>query len=268
MDRVSVSVSELQDVLYRLLYHRSFRSAFVSHPASLELAPPLMDMLAGVDIDELNALTSRISRDVLWGSGEAGGGLARSYPVVLRILADLGVPQHELVARFLESECFRDYRDVPYGGEGVVLEEAFYDYARSDDSGLPVSDRWRLWLEHEFLTSLLSLFVLNPEPSFLTRTTQLRYNGTARYAVTHYPASFLIQLGRRPRERKSQTTAYLYAQGASTLVTGPVDPIIITIMELGTVASVRTEWPVVSRTTGVLPERLIGLAERLHRLGL
>ena len=256
--------SDLNEVLYRLIYHRSYRDLFVSDPHELKLDAETTANLFAIDREELMGTARRVRQNVLTGDGVAGG-LTRSYSMVFSILADLGVRNDDVAEAFMESECFRDFHDLPFVGTGITLEEAFYEFLSGDEHGLPTTDGLTLWLQHEFLTALTSLMVLNPDPNFVWRTPLVRHNGVANYAVVRYPAAFIGRLAKRAWDGESPDSLYLYASGTSGLVTGPISEVAGAIIERG---SMRPEEYNVDTALNIEPNQSSALANQLRQLGL
>ena len=165
-----VVMLSLDEVLYRLFYDCRFRAQFLAGEYEcLGISPAHREALAAIDTSELEAMSRRIRREVMHGSGD-GGGLRRAFPRTLQWLcqgalhhsgADEG---HRSVRRavddFISSSDFADYRDIPFGERGISLEEAFCQYA----SGMEDRSERRqasLWLLHEFLVALMSLLVVH-----------------------------------------------------------------------------------------------------------
>lgn len=230
----------LDEVLYRLLYHRSFRDRFLSGALdSLPIAPSDRPDLAAIDISELVKMSRRIARTILYGTLPKDG-LRHAYSQTLRGLQDEGWNLDTLIERFLETAVFREFRDVAFAGPGISVEEAFFDFLATDKELLGTDPDRRCLLQHEFLTVLVSSLVINRHPDFEIRTPLLQRNGACAYAIVPYPAQFSSGLRGRPERASTGIDRhYLYAAPSGAYVSGPVTAAAGPILALGTRTAVR-----------------------------
>jgi len=123
----------LDQALDRLLHDRSYRSAFLAERFdALDLAPDDLDALGSIDRQQLVRTAERVAKDLIGRKHRGSGGLLELYPNTL------GADRlDETVYRFLESAAFQDYRELPFAGDGISLEEAFFRFCEAEGIGEP-----------------------------------------------------------------------------------------------------------------------------------
>lgn len=152
----------LEEALYRLTHHRSYREAFVAgRDDELGLDDDDLRELESVDVDQLQHYAERVIDDVLRRKHRGTGGLRETFPRTLSAWreshpADVGL--RELIARFLESDAYGAHRDVD--DTGCSREEAFFHFCAGEDIGTPAVRR------EELLSACLRGLVICPRPSF------------------------------------------------------------------------------------------------------
>jgi hypothetical protein len=146
----------LDGFLDRVLHSVSYRRAFLEgRTDDLELSDDDLDAVRGLDRDQLLEAANAVRAGLLGRRHRGSGGLQAMYP------RTLGAREPgALMDRFMESPAFADYREVPYAGEGLSLEEAFFRFCDAEDIGAP-EDR-----EAEFLAGLMKALALSPRPAF------------------------------------------------------------------------------------------------------
>ncbi|MFC4075895.1 hypothetical protein [Salinithrix halophila] len=241
---VTRSSLSLNQALYRLLYHRTYRQAFLdARHEELQLSIEDLKHLRTVDKEELIATSKTIARNLLAGNLEHSGGLRVSYPGVFQELQRLKVDLTELMYSFMESPPFNHYAEVPFAGRGICIEEAFYSYLIGERFFIEASPNNALLLTHEFLTALLSILVINKDPAFRIDTDKIQHNGCVFYAVQTYPKEIAKALAKRPLEEfEGAEVCWLYAAASNRLLTGPVTPVIVEMLQSGSESEAKREW--------------------------
>lgn len=226
----------LDQVLYRLLHERAYRQLLVEgRLEELGLPPEQLAHLRVVDTRELTAMSDLICRYLMRGELEREGGLRSAYPQIFQLLETLE-PDGTLrtMYRFVESSAYAAYRQIPYGGLGLCVEEAFFEFLQQDALFLGKGPELLLLLTHEFLSAVLKLLALHPSPAFEVRTERIRTNGRARYAIESYPEPFLAALrGATPEPGAASTGFYLYACTHERFVRGPIPRSFRDVVEAG-----------------------------------
>ncbi|MBA4542097.1 MULTISPECIES: hypothetical protein [Thermoactinomyces] len=260
----------LHRALYGLLYHRSYRQAFLEgRYDKLQLSDGELRQLATIDHEELCATAKNICRNLLSGNLEISGGLKGSYPGVFQELERMGYDRYELMYQFMESPHFEEYRELPFSGVGLCVEEAFYGFMMEQEDFLRESPNNRLLLTHEFLTVMLSILVVNKHPNFCIKTNLIRKNDSCFYAIQSYPDQIASALANRKVHGDSQgRTLYLYAAAKDQFIKGPINPFIARLIELGRAEEITkwaNEW---METYQISEEELNDAMEKFLRLGL
>ncbi|ARU61369.1 hypothetical protein CBW65_10430 [Tumebacillus avium] len=219
-------VLRMDQALYRLLHHRTEREAFLAGRFD-ELGWPdeLVQAFATVDREELSATAKQICRNLLAGERGCSRGLRGAYGRVLQALEAGGRQALDVVYAFVESEQYDSYREVPYAGEGICVEEAFYEFLGQDEWFVRDA-RMMCLLTHEFLTALMGILTVNQDPAFYVRSELVHWNGAARVAVLRYPRAVAEALGGRKIAGVEVDVPWLYAATAERFVSGPVTPLV------------------------------------------
>lgn len=219
----------MDQALYRLLHHKTEREAFLAGRFD-ELGWPeeLVQAFATVDREELSATAKQICRNLLAGERGFSRGLRGAYDRVLQALEAGGRSALDVVYAFVESEQYASYREVPYAGEGICVEEAFYEFLQQDEWFVRDA-RMMCLLTHEFLTALMGILTVNQDPAFYVRSELVRWNGAARFAVLRYPLAVAQVLAGRGIAGEDEVP-WLYAATAERFVSGPVSPLVADLL--------------------------------------
>lgn len=223
---MSATRQPLDEALYRLLFDYGYRESFLRDDrAALGLADDDLRQLDAIDREELVKTAERIVADVLRGEIEGNGGLRAAYPGVFEALAEADLAAPETVREFVASAKFERYRELPFAGRGTCIEEAFFRFLREDAAFAGAAEENLLLLTHEFLTAMMSLLAVTPEPSFEVATTEaIRHNGCAWYATQRYPAPIAASLTGNGGRAGGADTLVLYAASAHrSVVSGAID---------------------------------------------
>jgi hypothetical protein len=234
-------VITLDQALDRLLHRRSYREAFLAGRLDvLDLAPGDLAALATVDRAELARAAERVRDDLARRRHRGSGGLCALYPRTIEAWraahpddADLA----RLFDAFLESGPFEGYRELPFAGPGLSLEEAFHLFCEAEGIGDAAAR------EHEFLTAMMKALLASPDPSF-TLPDAIRPAARGHFAIG------------------TRAGPVLYAALAGRLVTGPITPFLADL--------VLSDDPpeAIARRHGVTPEVLAASRRHLAALGL
>lgn len=226
----------LDEALYRLLFDRGYRDSFLRGDyAALGLSDEDLHQLDAVDREELVKTADRLVADVLRGEIEGSGGLRAAYPGVFDALAEAKLSADETIRSFLASAEFERYRELPFAGRGTCIEEAFFRFLRHDAGFAGAAPENLLLLTHEFLTAMMSLLAVTPEPSFEVATTEtIHCNGCAWYATQRYPPAIAASLTGRTSRADGKGALVLYAASAHrSVVSGAIDEPTLAIIREG-----------------------------------
>lgn len=178
----------------RLLHCAAYRQAFLDgRYDELELSAEDLEALQVIDRQQLIETAESVRRSLLQRKHRGSGGVQATYP---RTLAAWQAKYDDesldrFVDRFMESEAFDRYREIPHSGVGLSLEEAVYRFFEAQDVG---EEQVR---EREFLAGLCKALALNPRPGFSVGE-PLRRAPAGWFAVTEHgpPALFAAVSGR------------------------------------------------------------------------
>ena len=163
MDAVRVVIA-LEEALDRLLYSASYRAAFLEGRLdALDVAPDDRAALAAIDRDELARAATAVMEGLWYRQQRGCGDLGTQYPKTIEAWRR-GHPDDEplrsLMCAFLESDAFREYREIPFAGMGTSLEEAFFLFCE----GATLGDA--AVREDEFLAAMMKALAMSPSPAF------------------------------------------------------------------------------------------------------
>ncbi|ASS76606.1 hypothetical protein CIG75_17630 [Tumebacillus algifaecis] len=242
--------------LYRLLHQRTYREAFLAgRYAELGWSEQVAQAFETVDRDELTATAKQISRRLLAGDRTSSKGLRGAFGRVFQALEAAGRPALDVVDAFVESQQYEAYREVPYAGTGICVEEAFYEFLKRDQWF--VRDEWLMCLlTHEFLTALLGILTVNQAPAFVVRTELLQQNAVARFALQRYPRQVADALAGRALQGDDEVI-WLYAATTAHFLSGPVSPLVAELLS-------RTEGAVEAGAE----EQVRTTVQKLQKMGL
>lgn len=189
MENRNVLARELNDALYRLLFSETYREAFLSGKMeSLGLSSEAAAQLAVIDKDELQSASSIIVRDLLSGNiaDSKSRGLAAKFPRTFAMLASRGVGLRKALSVFMESPEFLSYREVPFAGAGISIEEAFHRFLAAAPCPFQMTSVELAVAQHEFLSILLKILVASPDPLFSIGDGRIRRRGDRYMAFASY----------------------------------------------------------------------------------
>ena len=214
----------MQDCLYKLLFNRSARQALkVNQHGYFGVSIDQFDALQTIDLDELDRTARKIASNMMFGNSGGGGGLRASYPMTIGYIEQEGVPILDMAFQFLESEAFREYKEIPFDGMGLCAEESFYDFLVTSPLFLKghVS---QFVAQHEMLKALISLLTIHDRPNFEVRKSEVQHNGACKFALASYPHEIVEQLGYpQLMPARNSSVFLLYAATKTHYLQGPVD---------------------------------------------
>jgi len=179
----------LDEALDRLLRHRAYRADFLAERwDALGVAPDDLAALRAIDPEFLARTAHRLREEVRTRRHRGTGSLEDLFPRTIAAWAAEhpdDTDRSELFARFVESDAYEGWRDVPHAGVGACLEEAFYRFAEAAGIG-PAAVR-----EEEFLVAVVRAIAVCPEPSFAVPAEIHRAPG-GWFAITTRGAPLLV----------------------------------------------------------------------------
>ena len=154
----------LDQVLDRLLHDSAYRGALLrGEVAELGLRPEDRDAVVAIDLVELERTARNVRDDLLNRKHRGTGGLRELFPGTLeawRVARPADNELAELLDAFMCSLPFRQHREIPYAGEGLSLEEAFFRFAEIHDIGDAALR------EQEFLNAMVRALAVSPRATF------------------------------------------------------------------------------------------------------
>lgn len=204
-------MTTLDEVLDRLLHERSYRHTFFGVPTDCSVPDDTrMTFAHGIDSAAVMRLAARMARDTLARRHAGGGSLLELYPECIESWQKRH-PQYsdllELAYCFMDSPAFRLYRELPFCGVGLSLEECFFRFAEVEGLAEPAVR------EHEFLAAMLKLLVASPTAQFhLPSIIRTAAHGFFAISTRGAPTLFAALKGR-----------YVY---------GPLSPFLVELLDL------------------------------------
>jgi hypothetical protein len=154
----------LDTALDRLLHRRSYREAFLAGRLdALDLSAEDREALTTIDPDALVREAASVQQDLLRREHRGCGGLLSLYPRTIAAWREAHPSDPDLVellSRFMESDAFDAYREIPFAGQGLSLEEAFHRFCEAEEVGSPEAR------EEELLTATMKALLSSPHPDF------------------------------------------------------------------------------------------------------
>jgi hypothetical protein len=230
----------IDEILYALLYRRSFRQRFArGEREALGIGTREAADLAAVDLRELERSARLACRGILTRSHRGVGDLRAAFPRTIAAWTDAHAGGfEELAMTFAESTSFDAYRALPASG-AISLEEAFYRFAEAE--GIGRADVRQLEFAHALMRAL---------------------------AVTKRPAFRLPTFIRRTLKGHFAVIGWnLVAALDGHLITGPVTPFVAAILDASEspetiVAKFQVSADEASQVIAQM--RTMGLLESLH----
>jgi len=151
-------------------------------PVDLGVSALDREAFATIDPVELHGMARALKRTLY---GTHGQGLKDVYRACFAHLESLACSSDDVVAAFASSAAYDRYRELPFGGQGLSIEEAFYLFlsARPEfQEELP-----RHGLDGEFLSVMLKALASCEAPSFLVVDERIRQAPGRAWAVLQDP---------------------------------------------------------------------------------
>jgi hypothetical protein len=200
----------LDHALDRLIHRRSWRQAFLAgRTEALGLADEDLEALTSVSREALERQAASVREDLLRRRHRGSGTLRDLYPRTFAAwtVAHPDDPEFvELLSRFMESHAFDGYREIPFAGAGLCLEEAFFRFCETEEIG-EAADR-----EAEYLGAMIKAVLTSPDPDF-TLPAELHASVGGFFAVA--------TRGAEPR---------LFASVARQMITGALTPFLADLL--------------------------------------
>src|SRR5687767_7717160 len=120
----------VDEAIDRLIHSRAYRQAWLDgRTDALDLEVDDLAALATIDRDQLVRTAERAARDLLGRRHRGSGGLCDLFPRTIAAWKQAHPRDErlrELAYAFMESEAFGAYRELPFAGVGLCLEDAFF----------------------------------------------------------------------------------------------------------------------------------------------
>lgn len=221
--RTSDQIS-IDEAVYRLIHHKSYRDRFLKGDLSqMKLTPDHLRELETIDKEQLCASAQRIATKLLSGSHQGSRGLESVFEETLTAWSlQSGREKIELVFEFLESAAYTKYHELPFVGEGYCIEQAFYEFIK--ETLWPESHPLEGIVRNEFLLSLFQTLAHTQRPNFRVDPGLVKTNSSCVYSVQIYQ----YRLAGKTIEKKPHFV--LYATCGGQLLSGEITPLIADIL--------------------------------------
>lgn len=192
----SLDGDQLTDLIIRLLLDGDLRDRLASKGAAAVAANAAeLECLETVDLGELDTATRRF-RSGVWRLGREGG-LWSTFPRSLRMLAEAGAEEPDLLTAFISSRHFSQFRLIPYAGQGLSVEESFasflLDFAEKELIGIRQSADMALreTIAHELMIALFTALATEQPLSFVIGVQAIIRTDRGHAALCSYSPSSL-----------------------------------------------------------------------------
>jgi hypothetical protein len=189
----SLDGDQLTDLITRLLLDGDMRDRLASEGAAAVAANAAeLECLATVDLEELGTAARRF-RSGIWRLGREGG-LSFTFARSLRMLAEAGSEGSALLAAFIGSRQFGQFRLVPYAGPGLCVEECFASFllsAAGSNAGRNAGPVLRETITHELMIALFAALATEQPLSFVIGTPAVIKTGRGHAALCSYSPAAL-----------------------------------------------------------------------------
>jgi len=185
----SLDGDQLTDLITRLLLDGDMRDRLASEGAAAVAANAAeLECLATVDLEELGTAARRF-RSGIWRLGREGG-LSFTFARSLRMLAEAGSEGSALLAAFIGSRQFGQFRLVPYAGPGLCVEECFASFLLNV-AGSNAGTVLRETIAHELMIALFAALATEQPLSFVVGTPAVIKTGRGHAALCSYSPAAL-----------------------------------------------------------------------------
>lgn len=224
-------MNTLNEALYRLLFHKKYRDLFLSEKyMDLNLKHEDLKAIQTIDKQELEQTSNKLCLNILNGNSEVEGGIKKAYADTFQKLKSIYFSEYDLAYEFLASPSFSLYKELPYTGKGICLEEAFFLFL-STQMKWSENEHDRLLLLHEYLTVMFSILTVNKNPNFEIKSEYIKFNGDVWYTVITYPKTFLNEIKPEIKTITQDNIYWLYASSLKdSFISGPVSKLIASLI--------------------------------------
>ncbi len=217
-------VISTDEAVYRIIHHKNYRKLFLDGRFDkMNISETTIEDLRVIDKEQLCASASRIARKLLSGSHQGSRGLDSIFEETFTAWTlQTHREKIDLIFDFLESDFYEKYHEVPFIGEGLCIEQAFYEFIKNNiwKEGTALEGVVR----NEFLLSLFKTLSKTKEPSFIVDQKYIKKNAASTYSVQLYE----YRLNGDEIERKPHFV--LYSTSGGQLICGEITPLIADIL--------------------------------------
>jgi hypothetical protein len=207
----SLDGDQLTDLITRLLLDGDLRDRLASEGAAAVAANAAeLECLETVDLEELDTAARRF-RSGIWRLGREGG-LGVTFARSLRMIAEAGLEAPALLTDFVASRHFRQFRLVPYTGQGLSVEESFASFLL-DAVGQNASTVLRETIAHELMSALFTALATEQPLSFVIGAPAVIKTGRGHAALCSYSPAALAAWGENRTEASTVPYAYFAVPG-------------------------------------------------------
>ncbi|MEO8184022.1 MAG: hypothetical protein ABI895_34815 [Deltaproteobacteria bacterium] len=176
-------LNSIGHAILTLIRDSEVRERFLRHdPVDLGVSAADREAFATIDPTELHGM-ARALRRTLYGT--RGQGLKDVYRACFAHLERLERSSEDVIDAFASSAAYHRYRELPFGGQGLSIEEAFYLYLSVRPEFREITARHAL--DGEFLSVMLKALASCEVPSFLLEDERIRQAPGRAWAVLNDP---------------------------------------------------------------------------------
>jgi hypothetical protein len=204
----SLDGDQLTELITRLLLDGDLRDRLARAGAAAVAANAAeLECLETVDLEELGTAARRF-RSGIWRLGREGG-LPVTFSRSLRLLAESGTEGPALLAAFIGSRQFSQFRLVPYAGQGLCVEECFASFL------LDVAEKEvvRETITHELMIALFIALATEQPLSFVIGTPSIIQTSRGHAALCWYSPAALAAWGEKGTSGSARPYAYFAVPG-------------------------------------------------------
>lgn len=200
MERMS-----LDGALERLLVDPAYRADFMAGRwERLAVTDEDCTALQTIDRVQLERTADRVRADLAERQYRGSGGLKKLFAATIAAweAAHPEAGADGIFAAFVGSPAYQTYRELPFAGPGVCLEEAFYRFACEAGIGDPEAR------EGEYLAAIVKAVLLSPDPTF-TLPGELRRAPVGWFALSRLGVGTKLYAAARGRYIEGSVTPFL-----------------------------------------------------------
>lgn len=251
----------IDQAVYQLLHHQSYREKFLkSEYYQLNLSEKTISDLGTIDREQLKTNAQQIAQKLLSGNHQGGQGLKSIFPDTFAAW-ELQTKQSslDLIYQFLETEYFDQYHELPFVGQGLSIEQAFYEFIQNCiwGAGHPVEGLVR----NEFLINLFKSIASAKELNFILDPKYIKKNQRSYYSVQTFQFKIV------ENQLIEQPHFVVYASSQGQFISGEITALIADLLFDERVSPIERMTEITKRH-GVSIQTFITTYQQMVQIGL